>query len=368
MKRKVEVLYITFIDFEGEASTGSAVRPRRMYDAFQELGHNVKLISGKQNDYRARKKAAVTVKEYLKVGHPDICYIEPPSGPFFFRSDRKMIKDVKNEGIPIGLFYRDLYWKFEERMFRNRKLTVSQIIKSYIVRFMQRRDYRLFKRNITRFYLPSESVNRYMNFDNYTVLQPGCVPYNCKSKQSKDIVAIYVGGATTRYGIELLLKTWKNIPDVKLNIVCPKEQWKSWVESNAEYMELQTNIEVHHLSDGPELEELYSRANFALIPIIKTEYNDLAVPIKLYEYVSRNLPVVITNCEEMKLIVEKYNVGIVSCDNVKDFSEAVNKMILTLKDGNKYEENLLVMKEKNMWNVRAKTVIDELLGDKNEKE
>ena len=41
------ILYITFIDF-GEFKSGSSVRPQKMYDAFRQLGHEVKLLEGQQ--------------------------------------------------------------------------------------------------------------------------------------------------------------------------------------------------------------------------------------------------------------------------------------------------------------------------------
>ena len=50
----LKVLYITFTDF-GELSSGSSVRPFRMYNALVNLGYDVKLLEGQQNRRKASK-------------------------------------------------------------------------------------------------------------------------------------------------------------------------------------------------------------------------------------------------------------------------------------------------------------------------
>lgn len=109
----LKVLYITFTDF-GELSSGSSVRPFRMYNAFVNLGLDVKLLEGQQNRRKERRLKVKKIIDWLDDNNPDICYVEPPSGPFFNQIDLKLLKKVHNMGIPIGLFYRDFYWKFPE--------------------------------------------------------------------------------------------------------------------------------------------------------------------------------------------------------------------------------------------------------------
>ena len=52
-----KILYITYIDF-GKMTSGSAVRPQRMYQAFREIGAEVTLLSGSQelSNKEERKK------------------------------------------------------------------------------------------------------------------------------------------------------------------------------------------------------------------------------------------------------------------------------------------------------------------------
>ena len=50
-----KILYITFTDF-GDLSSGSAVRSFRMYNAFKNLGYDVKLLEGQQNKRKTRRE------------------------------------------------------------------------------------------------------------------------------------------------------------------------------------------------------------------------------------------------------------------------------------------------------------------------
>ena len=61
------LLYITYIDF-GEFRSGSSVRPQMMYQAFEDLGWEVKLLQTQQNK-RAQRKAAVEEINHLSLIH-----------------------------------------------------------------------------------------------------------------------------------------------------------------------------------------------------------------------------------------------------------------------------------------------------------
>ena len=56
------ILYITYVDLEGGTS-GSGVRPRKMYEAFLAEGHEIRLLSGAQGNLRTRGTRLQRVKE-----------------------------------------------------------------------------------------------------------------------------------------------------------------------------------------------------------------------------------------------------------------------------------------------------------------
>ena len=132
------ILYITFIDF-GEFKSGSSVRPQKMYDAFRQLGHEVKLLEGQQNRRAERKQKTAEILSWLDSHTPDICYVEPPAGPFFNAIDLKLLKKVHGMGVPIALFYRDAYWKFA-------KWWGVKGPKKWLLTHMHKRDLKVFEK------------------------------------------------------------------------------------------------------------------------------------------------------------------------------------------------------------------------------
>ncbi|NMA66292.1 MAG: hypothetical protein GX957_08660, partial [Clostridiaceae bacterium] len=110
-KSRIKILYIVFVDYNTYAS-GSSVRPHMILDAFLQLGAEVKLLEGQQNKRQERRCKVRKIFTWLKDNRPDICYVEPPTGPFFNTIDLQLLHHIHKMGIPIGLYYRDAHWKF----------------------------------------------------------------------------------------------------------------------------------------------------------------------------------------------------------------------------------------------------------------
>lgn len=110
----MKLLYITFIDLNTLPTTGSSVRPQKINRAFEELNIEIETIDGINNNFSKRKKAVAQAKGLLKTWKPDMCYIEPPSGPMFYHGDVRLIKLLHKKKIPTAIFYRDAYWKYPE--------------------------------------------------------------------------------------------------------------------------------------------------------------------------------------------------------------------------------------------------------------
>jgi hypothetical protein len=64
-----------------------------------------------------------------------------------------------------------------------------------------------------------------------------------------------------------------------------------------------------------------------VIPRPRGAYNDLAVPIKLYEYLSYGRPLLVTDCIEQALVVNQSGAGIVMGDNPDAMASAVRRLM-----------------------------------------
>jgi len=58
------MLFVSFIDF-GSFESGSSVRPQQIYQAFLDLGYEVKLLCGAQNKREERTQKVKKILEFL---------------------------------------------------------------------------------------------------------------------------------------------------------------------------------------------------------------------------------------------------------------------------------------------------------------
>lgn len=335
------VLYITFVDFN-EQKSGSSVRPKKIYDSFLEEGYNISLLTGLQNRKLERWKNCFKYYKSIRKEKYDFCYVEPPAGPIFNLCDHLILLYIsKIKKIPIGLFYRDAYWKFADWYGLSG-------IKRLIINFMHKFDWYIIRKTCKKIFFPTDTMGKLFNFKDKEALPPGTEMIQVPSKTNKEVNLIYVGGVSEQYGGTLLLETLDKINKEKrmnLHLVCRKEE----LHSIKQYID-KPWINIYHTS-GEGLKEIYKKANLAIIPRKIDFYMDFAMPVKLFEYISYELPIVATRCKEVAKFIEENEIGIVVDDNVESLYNAlINIDISTIL---KYIENVKVTKVNNTWNNRV---------------
>lgn len=360
----MKVLYIAFSDFTKNPTSGSQVRSLRMLHALKEEADEVRYIDGFVNDYKQRRRECRKVKNWLQEGwQPDFCYIELPSGPIFFSCDYRLIRRIWRMKIPIAAFYRDAYWRFPN-IFHEERNSILVKIKAKIIIWMQKRDWKMWKKYFKVIYFPSLEMTKFFDDVSAHVLPPGCERFEIVTRPENEFpVGIYVGGASEQYGVPFLLEIVRKINSqnvrIKINIVCPASGWKALINERPELLNI-SGVNVFHLDNGDELQRLYNESDFAIIPRKRNVYNDFAFPVKLVEYISHGLPIVTTDCTTSKEFVEKYSIGIVAEDKEKSFSDALLKMAWDIKHGKCYTDEVKNACLMNLWSCRVRQIIEDL--------
>lgn len=357
---KPHVLYIMFKDLEGEADSGSSVRPQKMLRAFQNIGCDVTVLEGLQNRVLERRRKVRAVIDKLRRGETfDFCYVEPPSGPFFCPTDLLLLKVLKQKGVPIGLFYRDAYGFFPEYY------SEANTIKEKIIHYMEKRDYRLFCKTCSIIYTPSASFAEVMNFPLETrPLPPASSEIDVPEPNKQDIpTGIYVGAADKWYGAYMLLDSFRRLNGksvhARLIFICPKDQWDA---APPEYraLEKETWLDVLHISGEHKLSEEYAKADFAFLAYLHIPYNDMAMPVKLFEYITYLKPIISTNCTDKASFVEQWGIGLVSRDNPEDFAATIGYYLEHPELSEQFATALIDARHCNTWEERARTVVQDL--------
>jgi glycosyltransferase involved in cell wall biosynthesis len=348
------LLLITFIDF-GEMKSGSSVRPQRMYDAFVKLGYEVDLLSGLQNRRRERWRLVFQKYREIRKKLPDFCYVEPPSGPFFNLCDHLLLLYLRFKKVPIGLFYRDAYWMFADWW-------PVKGAKKFFLKLMHRFDLFIIKRTCKVVFFPTQSMADLFKLKCKSVLPPAGANFVTLEHETARR-ALYIGGVSKFYGTDIMLEAFALLNgrmhnDIKLTVCCRKAEMKDFFDG---YIDAPW-LEIVHLSGDEQLRPLYERSDIALYPSRRDFYMDFCMPVKLFEYLSRALPVVATDCRETAQFVLQNGIGVVSQDNPEAFAMAVASLI-----GDRQQLRLCrvnaknALTRRNLWEHRAQKAACEIL-------
>ena len=348
------MLFDSFVD-PGDFHSGSSVRPQRMEAAFRELGYEVSRLSGLQNRRWERWRRVFAAYWELRRNPPDFAYVEPPSGPFFNLCDHLLLIWLRAKGVPVGLFYRDAYWKFAGWW-------PVKGIKRRIVAAMQRFDLFVFRHTCRIVFFPTRSMAERFRLPRKGVLPPGGEDRVGPSHPFAGRT-VYVGGVSRRYGTDILLRAFEILNeeehrDLRLMVVCRET---AGAEIFNGYAGREWLTVVH--ASGGALEPVYRAADLAVFPGRRDVYMDFCMPVKLLEYLSHALPVVVTGCAETAAFVRRYECGIVTGDNARALADG----IVTLASDGELRERMRAnairaLHSGNMWTDRARQAAAEILA------
>ncbi|MGG3912718.1 glycosyltransferase family 4 protein [Rossellomorea vietnamensis] len=367
---KSVLLYYPF-KMVANANSGSKLRPIEMHKAFLHWGKmnqiDIHLIMGNSEE---RERHFDTLKKEGKLESLLFCYMENQTIPLWLTDpnhipkkpfiDRKVLSYLKNHNIPTGVFYRDVYWKFDD-------LYPLKGIKKSMMQSIYRMEENFYEKYCEVIFLPSDSMGKYVNIKREKVALP---PGGKKKEINRGPISIplkglYVGGINNRaYGLPLLLKSLRKFNEkeerLQLTVVCREDELEKVSPDILKDIE-DLNVRILHVS-GSELDEVYKDSDIAFIPREKTTYNDFSVPVKLVEYLSSGLPVVATNCDAQQDFIESGPYGVVGEPNVERFIEAIEKITENLAFYNeKIEESFL---SNHSWDARVEKIQKTLLKEK----
>ena len=367
---KSVLLYYPF-EVAENANSGSKLRPKEIHKAFQQWGdrENVEILLLSGNS-AARDALFEEWKAAGKLDHLWFCYMENQTIPFWMTDpghmpkkpfvDKKVMSFLKERNVPVGVFYRDVYWKFDE-------LYPLKGIKKAVMKTVYRMEENFYNKYCDVIFLPSDAMGIYVDINKKMVaLPPGGSKKDIVKKEKLGTVSqgLYVGGINNEdYGLFLLLDALaianRGGAVCELTVVCREDEYAGVPEEKKRRLQ-ELGVKVKHVS-GEALNELYRETDFAFIPRYRSTYNDFAVPVKLVEYLSNELPVVATYCAAQKEIIEKDGYGIICEDNPYDMARAITEMA---KDTDRYLKNIQqTFLEKHSWMARVEKVKGSLVKE-----
>ncbi|WP_138261935.1 glycosyltransferase family 4 protein [[Clostridium] hylemonae] len=181
---------------------------------------------------------------------------------------------------------------------------------------------------------------------------------HCKNNDynRRERILCYAGGITEQRGITQLVKMMEYV-DAELQIAGAIEQeYKKELEQLPGWGKVKL---LGYLSRS-EINDLYNRSLIGLVVLKNTPNHRKALPIKMFEYMAAGIPIVASDFEVWKDIIERSECGIsVDPEKVEDIGNAVNKLLAdreaSLKLGKNGRE--AICREYN-WGIEEEKLVD----------
>lgn len=296
-------------------SSGSQVRPFRILSAFRALGVNVEVVAG---TWAERKKAINRIRNKINNGKRfDFVYSENRTIPFAMTeahrlplhplTDHLFLYFCHRKGIPVSLFYRDVFWRFPA--YKTMLSLAGRLITIPLYWF----DWYFHRQYVHTLFLPSlamkESVPVTGGIKKTIALPPGSPVRDTRHSHGSfsGLGLLYIGGVQPpTYDLEPILKVVKDSPSCSLTLCCRKAEWARYASHYQTLLCDRVNV-VHESGDG--LDSLYQKSDVMILLRKPDPYLDFAVPVKLFESVGYGLPVVASEHSEAGRIVKEFDLG-----------------------------------------------------------
>jgi len=351
------------LPLDPNAKSASGIRPMRMLQAFKELGHKVELVTG----YAAERKAAIKrIKGQVKQGVKfDFVYAESSTMPTTMTDkhhlplqpllDFSFFRFCNKNNIPIGLFYRDIYWRFKEY---GKNLN---LLKKNAAKIAYWFDLWVYQKTLTRLYLPSMQMGEYVPLvskNKFEALPPGHLDNAVvdSTVRNNKLSLFYVGGMSSHYQLHVLFEVVRKFPEIQFTLCTREAEWQS---VRHEYPEPSDNIHIIHKT-GAAMEEYLKAADIAVLYVKPQEYWEFAAPVKLYEYLGFHKPILSSANTLVGQFVQENGIGWA----INYEAEALKKYLKQLLNQTNPFEKIRVQFEKiapqHSWQARAEQVINGL--------
>ncbi len=203
--------------------------------------------------------------------------------------------------------------------------------------------------------LPNKKISVIWNYSN---LKPVNIP-----KKAFDF--IYCGSLMKRRGAYemiravILLKERGFDPTILILGNIFDEELRNDIIKLIDTNKLKNNIKI--LSQVPynNVSRYYGQSRFSLALFKNIEVNRIIMPIKIFEYISMQLPVICSNFGYMNEITKRYKTGItVNPENIKEIANAMEKLMTDEKLALRLKENCKNAASEFNWNKMENKLLD----------
>lgn len=252
-------------------------------------------------------------------------------------------------GIPVVTYVRDAQYLFDEYY-------AATSLRRRVARALFLPAIRMLRAVSSRTGYPSRGLAEAVRDPSAQplLLPPGAPAPTAVPMQPQARTLLFVGGM--RYpvhGLDLLLGAVESVRGEghALDVVCVSRPGEEPGEPRP------TWLRVEH-GGADEIRALLPGVLATIQPRHRSPYNDLAVPIKVMEYLSYGRPLVVTDCTEQARIVGEADAGIVTEDSVDSFADGIRRLATASPEEiGRWSANASAAAEASSWGARADHIV-----------
>lgn len=321
------------------------VRTYRMIEALGRRGE-VTVITGTR---RERARLLRDARRQRLLDRIDVVYLESGSS-LATPADLWFLRDVARRRIPLGIFIRDIYQRFPE-------LYPAPGLKGRLLRWGYEVSLGCYRRLATTLFFPTAGLAAMVPAPRKALLPPaGRLVGDGEAGPCDPLQVIYVGAGGPHDGVELLVEAFSRVrrqwPGASLVLVMRRQE-----APGVGALPGVRRVE----ADGAALDALLASSGVAVVPRPDTPYNRIALPVKLMEYLSFGLPVVVTGPSEAQRIVADYRAGLAVAPTAEGLAEGLALLFADRALWARCRDNARrAVADSNLWDHRADTVLKSL--------
>ena len=165
---------------------------------------------------------------------------------------------------------------------------------------------------------------------------------------------LFVGGMRNRvHGLGLLIEAVEQVRAAghDVEVICVSRPGEEPPEPRPAWLRVEYGA-------ADEIRALLPRVVATIQPRQCSPYNDLAVPVKVMEYLAYGRPLIVTDCTEQAAIVRAADAGIVAADTPAALAEAISA-VLTAGDAQRqrWSANAHAAARDHSWGERAERIL-----------
>ena len=265
------------------------------------------------------------------------------SAMLFFQK-KYILQNFSLQNLILFLIYKPSLWSFVEKTtlpLCHKIIVVIEESRDRILSFNDSLDDRI---HVVPNYSPDVDLNLSSSFVSKSIVYAG--GFDPATRDIQTVIKGF-GSFCTNTSFELEL------------IGCSSKR-KKFYDEMIDNLGVSKSIKIFEWMDLAELENKLSKFSVGLVPHKKNDHTDTTIPHKIFQYFAQGVPVIVSNCDPLKRLVDHYNTGLVyKAGDVNSFVSCLTKIFSDEAQYQNFSKNCLIAaKNHTCWKNNENNIIE----------